>query len=204
MGLALFLSSYPDMVLAGEAASSAEALALCALEKPDVVLMDLQLPDVDGLRILERIRDKYPEIRVLILTSYPDPALVERAFKGGANGYLLKDVSAYDLAGAIRAASEGRSVLANEATESLVQIVRERRDGGVELTKREHEVLVLIVEGLSNAEIAEQLNVSYSTVKFHVGRILSKLGAPSRAMAVTIAWQRHLVPRPEPRAQNAS
>ena len=225
LGLSLFLSSYPDLELAGEAGSSEEALAMCAREEPDVVLLDLQMPEADGLSIMERLRSEYPGVRVLILTSFREAGLKERAMREGAQGYLLKDISAYDLAGAIRAAKNGRPVVASEPAEGPVRIVgagreergareergergereeREERGEGYELTRREREVLVLIVEGKSNAEIAEQLDVSYSTVKFHVGRILSKLGVPSRAMAVTIAWQRELVVEPERRGQSAS
>jgi NarL family two-component system response regulator LiaR len=201
-GLSLFLNSYKEFELVGEAASCDEAINFCEQQQPDVVLMDLQLPGTDGLGILDIIKNNYPAIKVLVLTSYHDPSLIERALQKGASGYLLKDVSAYDLAGAIRSASQGRSILTNEIAESLMQVVRQRKDTGFELTKREKEVLVLLVEGLSNFEIAERLLVSYSTVKFHVGRILSKLGAPSRSMAVTLAWQHRLVPGSETNAKS--
>jgi NarL family two-component system response regulator LiaR len=128
------------------------------------------------------------------LTSFQEGDLVERVLQAGAISYLLKNISAHDLAQAIRAAYAGRSVLAQEATDALVQNVRQATGPGANLTEREREVLGLLVQGLSNAQIAERLHVSRATVKFHVGGILSKLGAASRAEVITLAWQHHMVP----------
>jgi len=193
VGLSLFLSTYSDLELVGGASDAREALRMCERNLPDVVLMDLELPDSDGISATRDIRRQYPSVKVVILTSYQESSLVERALQAGASGYLIKNVSAYNLAGAIRAASQGRPVMAYEATESLKCVVGSREDPGVDLTGRETEVLALMVEGLSNADIAQRLEVSYATVKFHVGGILSKLGVPSRAKAVTLAWQRQLL-----------
>lgn len=193
VGLSLFLNTYSDLELVGEAADAREALEVCARDLPDVVLMDLELPESDGISAMKDIRRLYPDVKVLILTSYQEPDLVERAVHGGASGYLLKNVSAYDLAGAIRAASQGRPITTREAPELLKPVASSHEEPGFDLTERETEVLALMVEGLSNAEIAERLNVSYATVKFHVGGILSKLGVPSRAKAVTLAWQHQLL-----------
>ena len=192
-GLALFLEAYPDLSLVGEVASGEEALSVCGEAKPDVILMDLKLPGMDGVNTLQAIRERYPEVQVIVLTSYPEARLVERAVQSGAIGYLLKDVSAYELVEAIRSAHGGRAVLAREATEALVRAVRQQAYQDYELTEREEEVLALMVDGMSNGQIAERLTVTRATVKFHVGGILSKLGASNRAEAVTMVWQRRLL-----------
>ena len=192
-GLALFLSVYSDMVLVGEATTGDEALAFCSRFEPDVILMDLKMPYSDSLSDLRAIKERHPGVKVLILTSYDDPSLVERAMGAGATGYLLKDISAFDLSSAIRDVSRGRLVLARDATEALAQVARASGDPDFELTDREKGVLALMADGLSNAEIAARLVVSDAAVKFHVGGILSKMGASSRAKAIDMAWQRNLV-----------
>jgi NarL family two-component system response regulator LiaR len=194
-GLKFFLAGFDDLELVGEAASGKEATRLCAELEPDVVLMDMIMPDMDGAAATEIIRQQSPEIQVIALTSFQEEDLIERALQAGAVSYLLKNVSAQALADAIRQAHEGRSTLAPEAAEVLVKATRQRasqRDYG--LTDREQEVLSLLVEGLSNAEIAERLVISIATVKFHVRGILSKLGVSSRTEAVTQAWQENLIP----------
>ena len=193
-GLRFFLRSFDDLELVGEAASAQEAIQLCAQANPDVVLMDMVMPDVDGAEATRIIRRQCPQIQVIALTSFQEEDLVERALQAGAIGYLLKNVSAEDLAQAIRQAHAGRSTLAPEATEVLVRATRERAaapDYG--LTGREKEVLTLLVDGLSNAEIAERLVVSVATVKFHVRGILSKLGVSSRTEAASVAWREDLL-----------
>jgi NarL family two-component system response regulator LiaR len=193
-GLKFFLAGFDDLELVGEAASGKEATRLCAELEPDVVLMDMIMPDMDGAAATEIIRQQSPEIQVIALTSFQEEDLIERALQAGAVSYLLKNVSAQALADAIRQAHEGRSTLAPEAAEVLVKATRQRasqRDYG--LTDREQEVLSLLVEGLSNAEIAERLVISIATVKFHVRGILSKLGVSSRTEAVTVAWQENLI-----------
>jgi len=192
-GLGVFLKAFPDLELIGEVASGEEALAACAERQPDVILMDMKMPGMDGIEATRQVKRLYPRVRVIALTSFQEGSLVEQALQAGAISYLLKNVTATDLAWAIRAAHDGRPVLAPEATEALIQTVRRQTVQDFALTQREQEVLQLLVAGLSNADIAEQLNITRSTVKFHVGGILSKLGASSRAEAVTIAWQNHLV-----------
>ena len=194
-GLRFFLTGFDDLELVGEAASGKEAIRLCAELQPDVVLMDMVMPDMDGAAATQAIRQQSPSVEVIALTSFQEEDLIERALQAGAISYLLKNVSAQALAEAIRRAHAGHSTLAPEATEVLVKATRQRagqHDYG--LTERELEVLSLLVEGLSNAEIAERLVVSVATVKFHVRGILSKLGVSSRTEAVALAWQQSLIP----------
>jgi NarL family two-component system response regulator LiaR len=192
-GLALFLQVFDDLELAGEAENGAEALQRCAEAWPDVVLMDLMMPEMDGATATRAIREHFPTVRVIALTSFQEEGLVQRALQAGAIGYLLKNVSADELAAAIRAAHAGRPTLAPEAARDLIQAAARGPVPGHDLTAREREVLGLLVQGLSNADIAAQLVVSRSTVKFHVSSILSKLGVSTRTEAVALALQRHLV-----------
>jgi NarL family two-component system response regulator LiaR len=192
-GLATFLRAFDDLELAGEAADGDEAVRRCAEAQPDVVLMDLMMPGLDGVAATRVIRERFPTVRVLALTSFQDEGLVQRALQAGAIGYLLKNVSADDLASAIRAAHAGRPTLAPEATQALVQAAAHPPVPGQDLTPREREVLALMVQGLSNTAIAARLVVSPSTAKAHVSSILSKLGVTSRTEAVALAMQHHLV-----------
>jgi NarL family two-component system response regulator LiaR len=194
-GLRLFLLAFEDLELVGEAGNGKQALELCAKLEPDVVLMDLVMPGMDGVQATQVIRERYPQIQVIALTSFEEEELVQAALESGAISYLLKNVSAGELAAAIRAAHAGRATLAPEAAEALIhstQVARLSR----ELTDREREVLALLVEGLSNAEIAARLVISQSTAKFHVSSILSKLEVGNRAEAVSLALQHHLIDRP--------
>jgi len=192
-GLGAFLSVIPDLQLVGEAENGDEAVVRCGLLKPDVILMDLVMPGTDGVAATRRIREKYPNVHVLALTSFQENGLVQRAMQAGATGYLMKNVSARELANAIRSAYAGKMTLSPEAAEALVQAhIQARETEG--LTEREQEVLRLMVDGLNNAQIAEQLVVSLSTVKYHISNILMKLGVENRVAAVTMAIQKKLVP----------
>jgi NarL family two-component system response regulator LiaR len=192
-GLSAFLLAFDDLELVGEAGSGEEAVTKCEILHPDVVLMDLLMPNMDGAQATAAIREKHPEIQVIALTSFKEEELVERAIKAGAIGYLLKNVSADELAEAIRAAKSGKPTLAPEAAQALMHAAMKPQELGFDLTPRELEVLALMVEGLSNPDIAERLVISRSTVKFHVSSILSKLGATSRTEAVSLALQHKLV-----------
>ncbi len=193
-GLAAFLGVAPDLELVGEAGSGEEALALCERVQPDVVLMDMVLPGMDGVSATQAIRDRWPQVRVVALTSFAEEDLVRRALQAGALSYLLKTVGATDLVAAIRDAARGRSTLAPEATEALIRQVTRPRPLGHDLSPREREVLRLMRRGLSNRAIADELVISPSTVDFHVSNILSKLGASSRTEAVALAVQHNLAP----------
>jgi NarL family two-component system response regulator LiaR len=192
-GLATFLKVFDDLLLAGEAASGQEAIQQVAQLQPDVVLMDMVMPDMDGAAATRLIRKQSPLTQVLALTSFKEEILVQSALQAGAIGYLLKDVSADELAQAIRAAHAGRSTLSPEAAQALVHATSQPPVPGIDLTEREREVLTLMVEGLNNTQIAARLTVSPSTVKSHVSSILSKLGVVSRTEAVTMALRNRLV-----------
>jgi two-component system, NarL family, response regulator LiaR len=192
-GLATFLKVFDDLELAGEAASGQQAIELCASLQPDVVLMDMVMPEMDGATATRLIRKQAPRIQVLALTSFKEESLVQGALQAGAIGYLLKDVSADELAQAIRAAHAGRSTLSPEAAQALVHATAQPGGPGIDLTERELEVLARMVEGLNNTQIAARLTVSPSTVKSHVSNILAKLGVASRTEAVTLALRNRLV-----------
>lgn len=192
-GLGAFLQVFDDFELVGEASNGKEAVDVCDDVRPDVVLMDLVMPEMDGAQATKAIRERFPGIQVIVLTSFKEDNLVESALAAGAIGYLLKNVSADELAAAIRSAKAGRPTLAPEATQALIKASGRRQTPDAELTPREKEVLKMMTDGLSNPEIAQQLIVSRSTVKFHVSSILSKLNASSRTEAVAVAIQKKLV-----------
>ena len=194
LGLSTFLKVFDDLELAGEADSGEAALRLCAQVSPDVVLMDLVMPDMDGVTATRLIRQQFPDVQVVALTSYTEAGLVQNALQAGAIGYLLKDVSADELARAIRAAHSGRATLSPEAAQALVNAASQLPLPGQDLTEREREVLALMVEGLNNTQIAARLVVSPSTIKTHVSHILSKLSVASRTEAVALAVRFRLVP----------
>jgi NarL family two-component system response regulator LiaR len=180
--------------LVGEAESGEAAIQLCAEVLPDVILMDMVMPEMDGASATRAIRQKFPQVQVIALTSFKEGDLVKNALEAGAIGYLLKDVSADELAWAIRAAHAGRATLSPEAAQSLVETASQPPAPGLDLTEREREVLALMIEGLNNTQIAGRLTVSPSTIKSHVSNILSKLGVSSRTEAVTLALRNRIVP----------
>ena len=192
-GLATFLKVFDDLQLAGEAESGAAAIKLCGEILPDVVLMDMVMPDMDGAAATRAIRQQFPQVQIIALTSFKEGDLIKKALEAGAIGYLLKDVSADDLVRAIRAAHAGRATLSPEAAQSLVETANQPPTPGLDLTEREREVLALMVEGLNNTQIAGRLTVSPSTIKSHVSNVLSKLGVASRTEAVTLALRHKLV-----------
>ena len=194
-GLATFLMAKEDLLLVGEAADGSEALEVCATVKPDVILMDLIMPGMDGAETTKRIRQRWPEIQVIALTSFQEKKLIKEALEAGAIGYLLKNVTVEELAAAIRSAYAGQSALAPEAIRVLLQDDAEPEDQtpDYDLTAREQEVLELLVEGLNNREIAERLVVSRATAKAHVSHILEKLDVSNRAEAITLALRHKLV-----------
>jgi NarL family two-component system response regulator LiaR len=192
-GLATILKVFDDLQLVGEADSGESAVQLCADVLPDVILMDMVLPVMDGAAATRAIRRKLPEVQVIALTSFKEGQLVKEALEAGAIGYLLKDVSADELARAIRAAHSGRATLSPEAAQALVQASNQPPAPGGDLTEREREVLSLMIEGLNNTQIAGRLTVSPSTIKSHVSNVLSKLGVASRTEAVTLALRNHIV-----------
>ena len=192
-GLSAFLLVHDDLEFVGDAGGGAEAVRRCRELAPDVVLMDLVMPDVDGAEATRLIREECPHVQVIALTSYKEEELVQGALKAGAISYLLKNVTADELAQAIRAAFAGRPTLAPEAAQVLIRATTHPEDPDKGLTTRELEILRLMVDGLSNPDIAKKLFVSRSTVKFHVSNILMKLGAASRTEAVSMAIHERLV-----------
>lgn len=194
-GLAAFLMAFDDLELVGEAGDGVEAIAMCGRVNPDVVLMDLVMPQMDGASATAAIRNAYPDVQVIVLTSFKEDDLVQGALQAGAIGYLLKNVSTDELATAIRSASAGRPTLAPEAAQALIDTATRSTTftPGQDLTEREREVLGLMMQGLNNTAIAEALVVSRSTVKFHVSNILSKLQVSSRTEAVAYALKNDLI-----------
>ena len=192
-GIVFSLQAFADLDLVGEAPNGKKALQLCGELEPDVVLMDMQMPGMDGVQTTQAIREKYPEVKVLALTSFYDRDLVQRAIQVGASGYLVKGVPARELAKVIRLVYSGNMILSQEASQALIQMDVQPSKVGDDLTDRELEVLALLAEGLSNAEIAQHLTISTSTAKHHVRAIRSKLSAANRAEAVSLAMRHDLI-----------
>jgi NarL family two-component system response regulator LiaR len=192
-GLGAVLLSYDDLMLVGEAGNGQEAIQLCEKCMPDVVLMDILMPVMDGVAATAAIHEKWPDIHIIALTSYKEKDMVEGALKAGALSYLIKNVSAEELVGAIRGAMSGQPRLSPEAAQVLIQEIKRPSLPAYDLTDREKEILALMVEGLANTSIADKLVVSRSTVKFHVSNILSKLGVTTRTEAVATALKHNLV-----------
>ena len=195
-GLVAYLKSESDLEVVGEASQGQEALRMCEELQPDVVLMDLVMPELDGVAATSIIRRRWSEVQVLALTSFQEAKFVRDALRAGAIGYLMKNISGTDLAAAIRDAHAGRSTLAPEVVQVLIQPPVQEPAIGRDLTPREREVLALLVDGLTNAQIAKRLQISRSTVKAHVSNILSKLGVSNRGEAIALAIQQHLWQEP--------
>ena len=192
-GLSKFLMVNKDLELVGEASDGSEAVKMVSLRKPDVVLMDLMMPGVDGITATREIHEKFPKVKVIALTSFSEQNMVQGALQAGASGYLQKNVTAAELGNAIRSAHAGRMTLSPEAAQVLANSVNQPHLPGNELTERERDVLRCMVEGLNNNEIAEKLVISLGTVKFHVSNIFQKLGVDSRVEAVKAAIEQKLV-----------
>jgi len=192
-GLSAFFLAFDDLELVGQAAGGEEAIRLCEQLQPDVILMDLVMPGMDGATATRRIRERWPQIHVIALTSFPDEDLVHKAIQAGATSYLLKNIEPDELEEAIRAAAAGRPTLAPEATRALINAAGRPAPPGYDLTPREREILALMVQGLSNPEMAGKLDLSISTIKFHVSSVLAKLGVAGRTEAVSLALQHNLV-----------
>jgi DNA-binding NarL/FixJ family response regulator len=202
-GLSMLVGLIEDVDVVGAACDGAEAIRLAEAYRPDVILMDLRMPDVDGIAATADLRDRLPGARVLVLTTYADEDSIVPALQAGARGYLTKDASAEQIEAAIRAVHAGQTYLDPAVQERLVAAVISRPaaappaapagpglpDG---LTSREAEVLALLAAGLSNAEIAQRLYLSHATVKTHINRIFAKTGARDRAQAVRYAFQHGL------------
>ncbi len=186
-GLRTYLDTLDDLEVAGEAADGAEAVELAGRLLPDVVLMDLVMPELDGVEATRKIREASPSTKVIVLTSFADDEKVFPAIKAGAAGYLLKDVHPAELAEAVRKASRGEALLAPSVAARLMQEVAGERPAASGLTERELEVLRLIARGMSNKQIAHELVVSEKTVKTHVSNILAKLHLADRTQAALYA-----------------
>jgi DNA-binding NarL/FixJ family response regulator len=195
-GLKMFLGLDPELEIVGEAATGKEAVELARRFKPDVVLMDLLMPEMDGIAATEAIRGEMPDVEVLALTSVLEDASVVGAIKAGAVGYLLKDTKSEELIRAIKSASEGKVQLSPEAAARLMREVR-APDAPQALSERETEVLRLIAQGRANKEIARELQIGEQTVKTHVSSVLGKLGVQSRTQAALHAMRIGLVPADE-------
>jgi NarL family two-component system response regulator LiaR len=198
-GLRVFLSNYDDLEVVAEAEDGAQAIELCAEARPDVVLMDLLMPTLDGPTATARMRKAHPQVQVIALTSFVEEDLIRRAIQAGAVGYLLKDVNPGKLAEAIRAAHRGQPTIDSAAARVLARAAGQPLPLGTDLTPREREILTLLVAGKTNKGIGEALTLSPLTVRMHVSSILSKLGASNRTEAATLALQHNLVPRDEGR-----
>jgi NarL family two-component system response regulator LiaR len=192
-GLKNMLLVFDDLEFVNEAENGLEALACCQQNIPDVILMDILMPVMDGIQATRTILDQYPQIKIIILTSYPKDDLIKESLEAGAIGYLLKNASIDTLAKAVRSAYSGEPTLAPEATKALIRIKTGPLKPGSDLSKREQEVLALIVEGLSNEEIAEQLVISPATARHHVSACIQKLGVANRAQAAVLAVINDLV-----------
>jgi len=204
-GLRLFLMAFEDLRMVGEASNGQEAVRLCARERPDVVLMDLIMPVMDGIHATREIRSRFPRTQVIGITSFFEAELIQEMLDAGAISFLMKNISAADLAVAIRDADRGKPSISEEIRESLKSLQTSRQSvfskSAYNLSAREKEVLNCMIAGKSNAEIAGILVISLSTAKYHVSSILAKLEVANRAEAVSLALQEGLVEVPHRRKE---
>jgi NarL family two-component system response regulator LiaR len=192
-GLKVFLSVYEDIQVVGEAENGAAAFRLYPQLEPDVILMDMVMPEMDGLTTISKIRELGWPVQIIALTSFDDQELVQKAVQAGAVGFLHKDVHADKLAKAIRDAADGRGTLDAAAAQALIQSTQQLEPLGQDLTPREKEVLGLLVQGKTNRELGQELNISEATVRLHVSNILTKLEVSNRTEAVSVALQNELI-----------
>ena len=192
-GIKTLLDVYDDIEVIGEAENGREALEICEKYKPDIVLMDLIMPEVNGIEATKEIVKNWSYIKVVTLTSFLDKKLIEDSLKAGAIGYVLKNISGDKLVATIRDADKGKSTLSSEASDFLISNIKKPPVEDYHLTSQEKNILACLVEGLSNKKIAQKLILSLSTVKFHVSNILNKLGVSSRTEAVSLAIKNKLV-----------
>lgn len=192
-GLRGFLRTAEDFEIVGEASNGRQAVDVCGVLRPDVVLMDLKMPIMDGVEATAKIRQLYPDVQVVILTSFDEDDLVERGLRAGAIGYLIKSANIHETIASIRAAYNGKSMLSPEAAQALIQSRIKPSRASYHLKEREEEVLALMIDGLTNEQIAQKLGLSRSTIKFHVSAILSKLNVESRTEAVALAVRENLL-----------
>jgi NarL family two-component system response regulator YdfI len=198
-GLRAILDAAPDLLPVGEATDGAEAVRLVQETMPDVVLMDLRMPGMDGIEAIRQIKARYPDVQVVILTTYDDDDYIVRGLRAGARGYLLKDTGRRVLFEAIRAVARGESLLPSGVIDRVVAHLQGPQPAELDtLSKREGQVMALLAQGATNKEIALQLSISERTVKAHVTSIFNKLGAGSRAEAVSIALRSGLLPTEPP------
>jgi DNA-binding NarL/FixJ family response regulator len=197
LGLRTLLEAETDLEVVGEAATAAEAIQMTGHLRPDVVLMDIRLPDQSGITACRKIRDDWPEVQILMLTSFADEDLVIEAIEAGAAGYVLKQLDTNDLLRAVRAVGWGKAVLDPAITQQVLSGVRRARQESQvvafrDLSERELEVLALLAQGKTNAEIAGALILGEKTVRNHVSTILSKLSLANRIEAATYAVRHHI------------
>mgnify|MGYP001811671399 CR=1 FL=1 len=189
-GIRFVLMAFEDLEMVGDARCGEDAVKMCQDLRPDVVLVDMKMQGLDGIETTTAIKNACPDVQVLILTSFHDADLVRRAMKAGAVGYVLKDADKEELAGAIRGAQLGQTTISSQAAKALVE---GESEPAIELTEREREVLALLVKGMSNKQIADQLNRSPFTIRHHVSQLIKQLGAANRAEVAAIAVQRGLI-----------
>jgi NarL family two-component system response regulator LiaR len=192
-GLKTMLQAFDDLIMVGEAASGPQTLTKCEEALPDVILMDMLMPGMDGVATTRAVLAQYPEVKIIILTSFAEEEMVQDALEAGATGYLLKNAPIDKLAEAIRSSYSGQPTLAPEATKALIRAKTGPLKLGRDLTAREREVLALVVQGLSNEEIAEQLTISPATARHHVSACIKKLGASNRTQAAALAVEHHVI-----------